>query len=168
MKKSEFRALIREEIRKALNEGVEKYTFSGNKNFMSRVAVPIFKKYGIDTAKLKSYDPDSGTTEITVTIDDKIAEKIGNELEAHPRAQDEYGGYFEAEDNLNEGNWTKQSIDRELRDLALGGQEMGGMDDAMAFDIARSWLDDNPGIEDAIKRLYGVTDVVGFVANNIA
>lgn len=53
---------------------------------------------------------------------------------------------------LKEVTWTKQTIDKELRDLALGGREMGGMDDNMAFEIASSWLEDNPGLEDAIKK----------------
>lgn len=100
MNQQQLRKLIQEEIKMILKEGtMTKYTFSGNKNFMSRVAVPIFKKYGIDTAKLKSYDPDTGVTEITVTLDEKSAEKIGNEIENNPRAQDEYGGYMEADED---------------------------------------------------------------------
>lgn len=64
--------------------------------------------------------------------------------------------------------WTKQRIDRELRELSLGAQEFGDIDDSMAYDIARTWIDDNPGIEAAIKKYYNVTDVIGFVANRVA
>lgn len=63
--------------------------------------------------------------------------------------------------------WTKQQIDKELRELAIGGREMGGMDAAIAFDVARIWIDDNPGARAGIEKHYKVIDVVGFVANNI-
>jgi hypothetical protein len=73
---------------------------------------------------------------------------------------------------LNEGNassWSKAQLDKQLKELQLGAQEAGDIDDSMAFDIADGWLADNPGAEDAIKKHYpGVSDFQGFVANWIA
>jgi hypothetical protein len=63
---------------------------------MSFKAIPVFKKHGIDVTKIKkSYDPDSGTTEITVTIDAKTAKKIGSELEKLDTVGERYGGYIQ-------------------------------------------------------------------------
>lgn len=62
---------------------------------------------------------------------------------------------------------TKQELDLELRELALGAQDAGDIDDSMAFDIADSWLMDNPDAPAVIKKYYGATDAQGFVANRI-
>jgi hypothetical protein len=74
------------------------------------------------------------------------------------------------EQYLSEGkNYTEQFIDQEMKDLRAGAEDLDEpMDDGAAFDIADSWISDNPGVEDAIKRLYNVSDVKGWVANHIA
>ena len=97
MTKQELRSLIKEEITKILLEAkAETFTFSGVKSFMSFKAIPVFKKHGIDVTKIKkSYDPDSGTTEITVSMDAKTAEKIGRELEKLDTVGERYGGYIQ-------------------------------------------------------------------------
>ena len=97
MTKQELRSLIREEIKKTLKEAnSETFTFSGVKSFMSFKAIPVFKKHGIDVTKIKkSYDPDSGTTEITVSMDAKTAEKIGRELEKLDKVGESFGGYIQ-------------------------------------------------------------------------
>jgi hypothetical protein len=63
--------------------------------------------------------------------------------------------------------WTKAQLDKELRELSLGAQEAGDIDDSMAFDIADSWLSENPEAEAAIKKHYSASDTQGFVANRI-
>lgn len=74
----------------------ETFTFSGVKSFMSFKAIPVFKKHGIDVTKIKkSYDPDSGTTEITTSMDAKTAEKIGRELEKLDTVGERFGGYIQ-------------------------------------------------------------------------
>ena len=97
MTKQELRSLIREEITRILSEAkAETFTFSGVKAFMSFTAIPVFKKHGIDVTKIKkSYDPDSGTTEITVSMDAKTAEKIGRELEKLDKVGESFGGYIQ-------------------------------------------------------------------------
>jgi hypothetical protein len=97
MNKQELRSLIKEEITRILKEAkAETFTFSGVKSFMSFKAIPVFKKHGIDVTKIKkSYDPDSGTTEITVTMDAKTAKKIGSELEKLDTVGERYGGYIQ-------------------------------------------------------------------------
>jgi hypothetical protein len=72
---------------------------------------------------------------------------------------------------IKEGNaasWSKQQLDKELKMLQQGAQEIGGIDDAMAFDIADGWMSDNPGVEQAIKKHYGASDAQGFIANYVA
>jgi hypothetical protein len=72
---------------------------------------------------------------------------------------------------LNEGNaasWTKAQLEKQLKELKAGAAEAGDIDDSMAFDIASSWISDNPGVDKAIIKHYGVKDVQGFVANWIA
>ena len=69
---------------------------------------------------------------------------------------------------LTESTWTKQKIEKELRDLQIGSQEAGDIDAGMVYDIAVSWLDDNKGLEDAIRKIYHVSDPIGFVADRIA
>ena len=63
--------------------------------------------------------------------------------------------------------WTKAQLDKELKELSHGAQDAGDIDDSMAFDIADSWLMDNPEAKEAIRKHYGATDVPGFVANRI-
>ena len=62
---------------------------------------------------------------------------------------------------------TKEKLDTELRELALGAIDAGDIDDSMAFDIADGWLMDNPTANAAIKKYYGASDAQGFVANRI-
>ena len=62
---------------------------------------------------------------------------------------------------------TKAQLDNELKELSLGAQDAGDIDDSMAFDIADSWLSENPTAKEAIKKHYGATDASGFVANRI-
>lgn len=69
----------------------------------------------------------------------------------------------------NASTWTKQQLDKELQLLRVGAKEAGDIDDSMAWDIADGWLDDNQGVETAIKKWYPkVSDFKGFVANHIA
>ena len=65
-------------------------------------------------------------------------------------------------------SWNKPKIEKALRELQQGAQEAGDIDDSMAYDLADSWIADNPGVDAAIKKHYGVSDVIGFVANRIA
>ena len=65
--------------------------------------------------------------------------------------------------------WSKEKLTKELKELKAGAKDAGDITDDMAFDIADSWLADNPGIETAIKKHFpGVSDFQGFVANWIA
>ena len=65
-------------------------------------------------------------------------------------------------------NWTKELIKKELNDLKQACKENGEeFDDSMAFDIADSFLDDEKGLKEAIKKCMGITDVQGYVANYI-
>lgn len=65
--------------------------------------------------------------------------------------------------------WTQEKLKKELASLQQGAKEAGDIDDAAAWDIADSWLADNPGVETAIKKYYPkVSDFKGFVANYIA
>jgi len=79
---------------------------------------------------------------------------------------------FLNEGTVNEGttasSWSKAQLDKELKELAVGVRDAGDIDDSMAFDIADTWLMDNPGVEVVIKRYYGASDAQGFVANKIA
>jgi hypothetical protein len=61
----------------------------------SKRVLSLFAKYGIDKTKMKrTYDPDSGTVELSMKLDTNIANKIGDALEALPTADDNYGGYI--------------------------------------------------------------------------
>lgn len=66
---------------------------------------------------------------------------------------------------------TKAQLDKELKELRMGAMElvneMGGIGDADAFDIASGFITDE--IETAIKKHYPkVSDIQGFIANYIA
>ena len=64
--------------------------------------------------------------------------------------------------------WTKESIKKELNELKSTCVENGEeFSDDMAFDIADSFLDSEPGLKEAIKKNMNVTDVQGYVANYI-
>jgi hypothetical protein len=73
---------------------------------------------------------------------------------------------------INEGTtasgWSKVQLDKELKELADGVRDAGDIDSSMAFDIADSFLMDNPGVEMAIKRYYRADDAQGFVADKLA
>ena len=64
---------------------------------------------------------------------------------------------------------SKSEIMKKLNDLKVGyresAEEMGDGDD-MAFDIADSFIDDEPNLAHSIKIHWpNVTDIQGFVAN---
>ena len=69
--------------------------FSGTDNFMDRIAVNVFKKYGFDKTSInRLYDPNDGIVEFKVTLSNEIADKISNELERADRGLGAYGGYI--------------------------------------------------------------------------
>lgn len=69
--------------------------FSGTDNFMDRIAVNVFKKYGFDKTSIeRSYDPNDGIVEFKVALSNEIADKISNELERADRDLGAYGGYI--------------------------------------------------------------------------
>lgn len=69
--------------------------FSGTDNFMDRIAVNVFKKYGFDKTSInRSYDPNDGIVEFKVAVSNEIADKISNELERADRDLGAYGGYI--------------------------------------------------------------------------
>ena len=69
--------------------------FSGTDNFMDRIAVNVFKKYGFDKTSInRSYDPNDGIVEFKVALSNEIADKISNELERADRGTGNYGGYI--------------------------------------------------------------------------
>jgi hypothetical protein len=63
-------------------------------------------------------------------------------------------------------SWNKASIEKLLRDLTVDKQSRN-FNDAEAYETAQSILDDKPGLEDAIKNNYRVTDVVGWLADKM-
>jgi len=69
--------------------------FSGTDNFMDRIAVNVFKKYGFDKTSInRSYDPNDGIVEFKVALSNEMADKISNELERADRGTGNYGGYI--------------------------------------------------------------------------
>jgi len=62
--------------------------------------------------------------------------------------------------------WDKAKIDRLIRDLSADKQYRS-FNDAEAFEVAQSILDDHPGLEDAVKSIYRIQDVQGWLANKI-
>jgi hypothetical protein len=69
--------------------------FSGTDNFMDRIAVNVFKKYGFDKTLInRSYDPNDGIVEFKVALSSEMADKISNELERADRGTGDYGGYI--------------------------------------------------------------------------
>lgn len=69
--------------------------FSGTDNFMDRIAVNVFKKYGFDKTSInRSYDPNDGIVEFKVALSNEMADKISNELERADRGTGDYGGYI--------------------------------------------------------------------------
>jgi hypothetical protein len=120
-----------------------------------------------DLEEIKTYltDPESFTDD-DVFIDDKGAEyfiddligknvKIGKET-------------ILVNESASASGWSKAQLDKELKELSDGARDAGDIDDSMAFDIADSWISENPGVELAIKKYYNATDAQGFVANRIA
>lgn len=63
--------------------------------------------------------------------------------------------------------WTKQQIDKELRELSVGIREAGDIDYNMIYDLAISWLSENPGARAGIEKHYNTENVVGFVADKM-
>lgn len=69
--------------------------FSGTDNFMDRIAVNVFKKYGFNKTSInRSYDPNDGIVEFKVALSNEMADKISNELERADRGTGDYGGYI--------------------------------------------------------------------------
>ena len=67
--------------------------FSGTNNFMDRIAINVFRKYGFDKTSIeRSYDPNDGIVEFKVAISNEIADKISKELERADRGLGNYGG----------------------------------------------------------------------------
>jgi hypothetical protein len=65
---------------------------------MDRVAVNVFNRYGFSKNDLnRSYDPNDGIVEFTLSIPHEIARKISNELELADRGNGYYGGYIKLE-----------------------------------------------------------------------
>ena len=62
--------------------------------------------------------------------------------------------------------WNKVSVEKLLKDLQKD-RKYRNMNDAEAFDVANSILDDNEGLEKAIQQIYKVRDVQGWLANKI-
>ena len=64
---------------------------------------------------------------------------------------------------------TKSELQEQMNELREGFQEMAseGFGYSEAFDIARAFTEE-PGVEKAVKKHYGVDDAVEYVANYIA
>jgi len=96
MKLTEFKKLIREEVKKVLKEAKnETVLFSGYKKFMdSKAVLKVFADHGVDKSKMKrTYDWDSDTVELVVNINFNTAKKIGDALEKIDR-NEMYGGWI--------------------------------------------------------------------------
>ena len=63
-------------------------------------------------------------------------------------------------------SWDKNKIDKLIKDLSKD-KNYNNFSGDQAFDMAQSILDDNEGLENAIKMNYGIEDVVGWLANKI-
>lgn len=96
-------------------------------------------------------------------------DKIGAEVPDAYISGYKINGTIKPLNETNAATWSKQQLDKELKLLKQGAAEAGDIDDSMAWDIADGWLDDNKGVETAIKKWYPkVSDFKGFVANHIA
>lgn len=62
--------------------------------------------------------------------------------------------------------WNKSKLDKFIKDLGAD-KAYNKFTDDQAWDMAQSILDDEEGLEDAIKREYRVSDVVGWLANRL-
>ena len=114
--------------------------FSGTDNFMDRIAVNVFKKYGFDKTSInRLYDPNDGIVEFKVTLSNEIADKISNELERADRGLGAYGGYIidstEGSSN-NEFISLKSSLESDLK--AYDGHEITYEDDTETEEITVS------------------------------
>ena len=93
------------------------FTFSGTDRFMDKTAVNVFKKYGIDKAKLnREYDPNEGIVEFTIELDNALADKIESELESADRGRGDYGGYMERAGISENDQYGIEDIANELVD----------------------------------------------------
>ena len=68
--------------------------------------------------------------------------------------------------SANIETWNKIKIAQLVKDLRKE-KSINQFTDAQAFDMSNSILSDNPGLEDSIRKNYGVKDVVGWLANAI-
>jgi len=62
--------------------------------------------------------------------------------------------------------WTKGTIDKFVKDLDKD-KKYNKFTDAQAGDMAQSVLDDNEGLEQAIKSIYRVRDAAGWLADKM-
>jgi hypothetical protein len=68
---------------------------------------------------------------------------------------------------MNESSWNRQKIEKLIKDLRADKQFRGSVSDAEAFEVAQGILDDEPGLEKAVKQIYKVKDVAGWLANYV-
>jgi hypothetical protein len=191
MKRSQLQQIIREEVRNVIKE-------DQNWSAMNTKVANILKKMGltpvsVDCApasmnhgpscivKFKDLYYDGGDHyDIMNDYNETRYDFSRDQMTPEFGDVEDLGGgrlkfYFDTNE-MNESSastWSKQQLDKELKMLQQGGQEMaqemgGSIDDAMAFDIASGWISDNPGVEQAIKKHYGASDAQGFVANYVA
>jgi hypothetical protein len=62
--------------------------------------------------------------------------------------------------------WTKGTVDKLVKDLGKD-KKYNKFTDAQAGDMAQSVLDDNEGLEQAIKSIYRVRDAAGWLADKM-
>jgi hypothetical protein len=62
--------------------------------------------------------------------------------------------------------WDKAKVEKFVKDLGKDKKSNKFSDD-QAFEMAQSVLDDNAGLETAIKNIYKVRDAAGWLANKI-
>jgi hypothetical protein len=62
--------------------------------------------------------------------------------------------------------WNKAKVEKFIKDLGRD-KKYNKFSDDQAFEMAQSVLDDNAGLETAIKNIYKVRDAAGWLANKI-
>jgi hypothetical protein len=62
--------------------------------------------------------------------------------------------------------WDKSKVDKFVKDLGRD-KKYNKFSDDQAFEMAQSVLDDNAGLETAIKNIYKVRDAAGWLANKM-
>ena len=61
-------------------------------------------------------------------------------------------------------NWTKKELDKFIDDLSNPTEPLDGSE---AMDVAADLISYEDGLETAIKKHYGVSDAVGFLADQM-